>query len=424
MAARSIDQSPPESLARRAAELEADAVFWRQRFTQLLCHPAVEVPTALHGLALVLTGEAASLGSAVAGLARQIAPLLRAGRPVSIDLDDALGRRALCAHRLAAHLEHGLPAALRGLGVAPLRLSLSFAMRADPDLSALLALRRVAALGLPRLQIKLPPQGPRAHESAMLWRFATALAHREPGVELVYARSSRSACDLCAMEKPSAVLPEARFAVPSGSAWLLLRLRLDQVGLRTDQGRHLHGLLRDLIRFADNLLEVMDWHNAGTRSDAIGQRRLGIQLFGLSSLIDSTGCDPAAPATARWLTRRLRYLRHSLHRESRRLARERGAFPALDTRRLRAILLERYGSAGAQRLIERRAIRHRHLLLASPFALLPTHRGRYANREYLQLVPALRSADSIATYACPVDISLADYRQGLRLAWALAEHYD
>ncbi len=423
MAARSMDEQPPESLARRAAELEADPALWRQRFTQLLSHPAVRVPTAVHGLALVLDKDAAPLGSAVARLARQIAPLLRAGRPVSVDLDAALAG-AVCAYRLAAQLEYGLPAALRGLGVAPLRLSLSFAMRANPDLSALLALRRVAALGLPRIQIKLPPQGPRAHESAMIWRFATSLAHREPGVELVYARSSRSACDLCAMERPSAVLPEARFAVPSGSAWLLLQLQLDRVGLRTDQGRQLHGLLRDLLRFADNLLEVMEWHNAGTRSDAIGQRRLGIQLLGLSSLIDSTGRDPGAPTTAAWLTRRLQYLRHSLHRESRQLARERGAFPALDTRRLQAILLERYGAAAARRLIERRAIRHRHLLLASPFALLPTHRGRYANREYLQLVPALRSADSIATYACPADLSLADYRQGLRLAWALAEHYD
>jgi len=154
--------------------------------------------------------------------------------------------------------------------------------------------------------------------------------------------------------------------------------------------------------------------------DAVRNRRLAIRLEGLGNLVDAEAGNPAAPATALRLARRLRLLRNLLRRESASLARERGPFPALDTAPIMAALSQRYGEATARRLIGRRLLRHRHLLAGSPLALLPDCNPRYPRAAYLNLLPALAGVDSLAMYGDSQDLSVTELARTLQLGWAVS----
>jgi hypothetical protein len=420
MAARLLPTPSSSRLARLAARPEADRRHWARRFDRLLAHPAVSVPPLEQGLAL-MPGPAP--GVAIAALARSIAPLLRAGQRVCIDLDRALsGGRT--PSQLALLLESALPAALRGLGLAPSNLSLSFTVRAAASVDRLLALRRLAGLDGPRILLKLPDTAPSAPEAATLWRAAWQLSRQHPEIQLVLARSAGNACRLCGSEQPGAVLPGSGLAVPAGSAWLQIDLRVDQ--LRTSRAatnEHVR-MLRDLLRFADNLIDALDWGLPETAADARRQRRVAVRLQGIGQLVDDSGICPADARSAKRLAAQLRALRRVLDRESRLLALERGAFEGLDVQHLQARLAERFDAATAMRLIRRQSLRHRHLLMASPFALLPGTQPRFPARDYLNLVPALSVVDSIGTYARPPSLGFQEQRLALQLSWAVAERKD
>ena len=74
--------------------------------------------------------------------------------------------------------------------------------------------------------------------------------------------------------------------------------------------------------------------------------------------------------------------------------------------------------------LRRAGLRHRHLLVLSPWVVLPVGQPRYPLPSYLHLLPVLRHADTIAMHGherCRA-LPLATYRRLLQMTWAIGRN--
>lgn len=449
---------PDADLLQAASAIEADAAFWVAEFAWLLRHPALAGVGAAGSPLGPHTGagehavrfpaacaDAAWLGErSVHALARRIAPLLAGGGEVSVDLSVlAGGERSDTVRREQMRLVTGglaglLPAALARFGVAA--RGVVFSAGADhPGLGELLRLRACAGLGHPPVLLRLPDRlilALRGAESdgcadwpgdpLRMWQGLTSLAHREAGIHLVLQQTTRPACALAASERADAVLPASLFEVRAQTAWPALRLSLEALGADSPAAatRELRRLLAAGLRLADNLVEQVDWPAPELAQDAWVNRRLAVHLTGIGDLVDAWRLDPADFACARLVARWMRLARRLMRRESNALARERGPFPGLDLREIESTLSRSFGGEHARRLLRQAGLRHRHLLVLSPFSLFPQGRPRRPLPSYLHLLPALRWADTIALCGDGMAraLPLATYRRLLRMTWAIARN--
>lgn len=442
-----------ETLLATALGAELHPAQWHDGFRRLLAHPGIEPLGQPPGSRLTLSAicgqhatafprvsrdESWLAARSMAVLAHRLQPLLAAGAAVSVDLS-VLARQVEAAAPSAGDLglvtqglERVLPAMLRRGGAAAQGLVLS--VQADhPGLASVLRLRRCAALGHPEVAIRLPDALMRplcgaasaAEEHAVLWRWLTTVAHRDPGVHLLFERSTRPPCTLSVGEPGGTALPISLFEVGEDTAWLVIRLHLG--ALLADVGTapvHLRRLLRLLLRFADNLIEQLPWPGPLPAEDALVNRRLALHLVGLGDLVDDWQLDPADFATLRRIMRWYRLIRRILLHESHLLARERGPFPGLELRELGLRLRRSFGMSRARQLLRRVGLRHRHLLVLSPYDVFPARRPRLAPVSYLDLLPVLRFGDTIAMHGDGVASSLPDdiCRQLLQRSWHIADN--
>lgn len=453
-----------DGLVEAALAAERDCARQRAEFAWLVGHPAIGPVADGHAG----DGDAARLGvgniaaqhaarfpvvsgdadwlrhRSVAVVARRLAPLLAAGAEVGLDLsvlargDGPAGERREQMRLVATGLGAGLPGALRPFGVEARGLTLS-AGAEHPGLGELLALRGSAALGWPRIVVRLPdrlmtalqgtqvaePRGAGA-EALRLWHGLTGLAHREAAVRLVLQRTTRPACSLAGAEPVDAVLPVGLFEARAETAWLAVRLRLDALGAADPDAAlvELRRLLAAVLRLADNLVDHLDWPTPELAQDALVNRRLALHVTGIGSLVDRWGRDPADFATVAVVVRWLGVVRRLVLRESNLLARERGPFPGLELRELARTLASSVGEERARRLLRQAGLRHRHLLVMSPWDVFPATGARRPLPEYLHLLPAIRWADTIAMYGDGIRRALpvAAFRRLLRLTAAIAHN--
>jgi hypothetical protein len=440
---------------------EADRASWRREFRWFLAHPAIRAVGAIGDADQALTvgglsgqqvlrfpivsGDAEWLADrSMTVLARRLAALLSAGSSVSIDLssvarDDDAGRlRKEQLQLVSAGLEARLPAALQRRGVTA--QGLMFSVTADhPGLGSLLRLRESVSLGQPRVTIRVPDRlfallGKAAGAAAeswprdpqRLWSGLTELAHRDPGVALVLQHTTRPSCALAAGERGEAVLPRSRFETRAMTAWLAFEVdlaQLDMAGWQADL-RAVRRLLRAGLRLADNLMDQIEWSSPELGQDALVNRRLALHVTGFGDFIDRLGIDPAAFPAVREATRWMRLLRRLLMRESNLLARVRGAYPGLEVRDVESTLSRSYGDEYARRILRQAGLRHRHLLVLSPFDIFPRHTARHPPGAYLHLLPVLASADTVAMYGDGMGraLPLAAYRRLLQMTWAIARN--
>ncbi len=441
------------------AGVEANTRFWRAEFAWLLAHPAVAAvaPADAQPLTLrAMAGEHAMRFPLVSGdadwlrqrsmavVARRLAAHLAAGSRVALDVSAlARGEAAADLRReqmrlVAAGLREALPQSLSRYGVTAAGLVLS--LTADhPGLGALLGLRECATLGRPPVIVRIPDRvmlalgSARAHppvggpcDSLRLWRAITAVAHREPGVRLVLEHTTRPACALAWGERGDAVLPLSQFEVRAETAWLALRIRLDLLDLGSVRAglNELRRLLRAGLRLADNLVEQLDWPSPELAQDALVNRRLAVHVTGIGDLIDRWELDPAAFRSVKFAARWLAMVRRLMVRESNALARERGPFPGLELRDLAHSLALSLGDERARRLLRQAGLRHRHLLVLSPYSVFPERAPRRPLPDYLHLLPVVQAADTIAmrgdgvARALPLDA----FRRLLRTTWAIARN--
>lgn len=444
-----------------AAAVEPDSRYWRTEFAWLLRHPAIGpvADPAAEGAVLgpgnicgqhgtrfpVVSGDAEWLRQrSMTVVARRLGAHLAAGDHVALDVSTVARGEAPQSQRreqmqhLAAGLQHALPAALARYGVSAHRLVLSIG--ADhPGLGALLRLRECAAIGHPRIVVRLPDRlmqalsgtetgdGPAwPGDPLHLWQGLTTLAWREPGVSLVLGQTTRPACALAWAERSDTVLPLSRFEVRADTAWLTLALGIDLFDASSARSgwRELRRLLRAALRLADNLVDQLTWASCELAQDALVNRRLAVHVTGIGDLVDRCGMEPQTLGALNLAVRSVALLRRLMLRESNALARERGPFPGLELRELSHTLTRNFGEERARRLLRQAGLRHRHLLVLSPFSMFPRQAPHHALAAYLHLLPVIRTADTIAMYGEGMarTLPLPVFRRLVRMSWAIARN--
>jgi hypothetical protein len=374
-------------------------------------------------------------GRSINVLARRVAPAVAAGDAVCVDLTQLTrgvvpaGQNREYLRIVCEALETRLAPALGQYSVTPRRLS--FSLRADhPGLTELPRLRNAATLGSPAITIRLPdellPRISADDGPQRLWLGVTELAHRDPGVGLVLQGTTRQTCLLAASERSDAVLPRSLFEARADTAWLAVRINLAHLRLsaRSDGIMAIRRLLRAALRLADNLVDQMDWGSPELRQDAMLNRRLALHIDGIGDLVDQCRLDPDCVASARLAIRWASVLRRLMLRESNALARERGPFPGLAIGELESSLSTRYGAARAEQLLRQSRLRHRHILVISPYSVFPSEKANFPLPQYLHLLPVMRCADTIGMYGHGVRgaLSLPVFRRLLQMTWAIAHN--
>lgn len=236
-----------------------------------------------------------------------------------------------------------------------------------------------------------------ARETGASWAQLWTL-REDPAVHVACAAEVHSSCALLAAEPAATIVPGVHLQAPLASAWLprVLHLpdyadrdgRLDEPRLRSDAARAVDDGERGLARAV--------WPTPRMRYDAWLNRRLAIELTGLGTLVALRGRDPADFGTLLELGRVVALVRDALTRRSRELVAtagpvpvldESGRVPAMPNGRLRNDWQRRWRQA-----VEAAALRHRNLLVLSPWDLFPA--GAPAEYRYANLLPVLRFADA------------------------------
>jgi len=205
-----------------------------------------------------------------------------------------------------------------------------------------------------------------------------------------------SPCSLLAEEHADTLCLSTGMQVPLSSAWVSRQVDLASF-TRANGDIRLAALEETLVECVDSgdaMHDAAGWDNAGLRSDSRLNRRLAIAVSGWGTLVALRGANPAEFATLTVLEQLARHVREILETRSRVLAAEHGHCPVLD---LEGVHIGRYSDelmARWQSALADSAVRHRNLLMLSPWDVFP--RGQPADLRYMDLLPLLRSANSLS----------------------------
>ncbi len=234
-------------------------------------------------------------------------------------------------------------------------------------------------------------------------------------------------CALLSAEPAYCVQPLTALQIPAGSAWLPVRLELarftDATGAIALPA--LEHALRRCVRIGDALHDLVAWPTAQLRHDAWLNRRLAIELRGFGDLAVTSGLDPQHFKDLQELCDLLRWMRATLHEESRAIANEDGFLPAFrecdpSLKFPRGQLRNGWRTRWLE-AVQTQGLRHRNLITLSPWCVLP--RDGAAAYRYADLLPLLSFADAVA-FPPPPD--LAHWQRGEfiafhRRAWAVLQ---
>jgi hypothetical protein len=256
------------------------------------------------------------------------------------------------------------------------------------------------------------------------WSFLWRQRNTERPVMPVYGGIVRSACPLLADEVAATVLPGSGLHSPVNAAWLPITLPLTRFATSDGQIEWplLQAGIRQAVMLGEQMLDQVYWPDPGQRADARLNRRLAVEICAIGDLVVRQGEDPTRLECLNWLVEAIGRIRGQLHEESQRIAAEHGAIPALQE----ADHVSQW-SAGPHReswhqrwedALRRSAVRHRNLLVMSPYSLIPT--GASSAPAFSDLLPAIGLADAWS-FAAPADFhgwNAAEYRYFHRRARA------
>lgn len=242
-----------------------------------------------------------------------------------------------------------------------------------------------------------------------------------------YATHVLSPCPLLRAESATAVTPATGVQIPLGSAWLPLRLDVSQfVSHRGSMNEvAVEHALRRCVELGDRLHELIRWPTAQMRHDAWLNRRLAVIITGLGDLALRRQLDPRRFTSLDQVSQLLLWMRDVLLDRSRAIARTHRHLPALDegdpSRALPGGTTRNQWHERWLGAVDDVAIRHRNLLVLSPWAIFPS--GGPADYCYSDLLPLLRFADACALPP-PPDLScwnLNQFKEFHRYAWAVLQ---
>jgi hypothetical protein len=412
-----------ESLARAAAYRELQPAKWQQRFAGLLQAGLVRL-CAWPGREMSLRisrfpcGESTPL--LVSFCAERFREAQATGCLLSIDLSHARpDARSDTAGSWVRLFERQLAAELQSDRSNAPAVPVCFSVTEQhPDLEAIISLRHSSLLATVAIAVRygdcLMGSGTASARGQLLVRHS----HADFRLKLVPHMSLRPLTGLHAHEQGDSVMPSGMFEAAKDTAWLMLEVNAVQLAAAVRPREQLSLSLR----FADNLIDVIEWPRPVLQLDALLNRRVGLHITGIGDLLCDRGMSPHKPETFAWLNRWLGFVRRCLLRESRLLAAQRGPFPQLDADELIAELAPRYGADNARQLLKNSILRHRHVLALSPFALFPDKPATCPDSSWLNLIPALKYADALTMYGPdPRErLSASDWSRLLQLTGALA----
>lgn len=429
-----LESPPPPALPQRGDTAARRDVF---DLVRELREAGVE-PRILETAVGVTAGGAAitvpvreSLAAADGGEAlREVAALARARVPVTLCLRDLGGGDAAidALETFCTALRDRLP----GESLAPASIGVSMPSHVVP-LEAY-SLLTSALLGHGPRYVILDSLQMRHHDDRRTqraadrnWSFLWRRRAAGPAVAPAYAASVTTRCPLLGDEAATAVLPELGLQVPVGSAWLPLVIRLPDFSdgrgrLRWERLRH---ALTAAVELGERLLDRLAWPVASLARDAADNRRLAVDVRGIGDLVVERGAAPADLACLRWVEGVVARLQALVWARSRALARELGPLPSL-VRSEPTIGWRCDRSRSDWQLRWRRAladsgVRHRNLLVLSPYAVLPASAADAT--AYLDLLPVLQHADAFGFARPPAGCfrDPAEFARFHRRAWAVMQ---
>ncbi|MDH3266052.1 MAG: hypothetical protein OEM25_03710 [Gammaproteobacteria bacterium] len=316
-------------------------------------------------------------------------------------------------------------------GVSPAAIGIGVEVNDLPPQA--LWLRRCEALGdgslflLPGRALMCPNNRP--PERAGHDRFWLQMWHlrRATRLRVAYADAALSQCPLLSDERAGSILPTTAIQVPPGSAWIALRLDVSMFADgrgSTDDGALQQALCR-AVEVGEELHELMAWPNAQMRHDAWLNRRLAIMVTGFGDLLRLRGLDPCDFAALQDLSATVMWVQDVLLQQSQRIATKTDVLPALrqaDPSHALPVGPVRNNWRKRWRLaMEQAPIRHRNMLVLSPWSLFPA--GVAADIRYANLLPLLKYADACA-FSRPSDLShwsVAQLQSFHLRAWAVLQ---
>jgi hypothetical protein len=373
---------------------------------------------------VVLSSEAAT-----SQLRQQLQAVASSGSPLSVSISGlgsgtgAAGRFDRICQLLQAFQPH-MPKAHRSLHIAV------DAETASPD--ALLRVRE-AVLGAGHTYVLAGNARFRSDEKAALNtdddRFWAGLWRRQASqrTHVMLAPEVMPQCPLLSAETAKAVLPALGIQVPAGTSWLVMRLDVTRFAdthgaLRETELEH---ALHSCVDAGDALHDAASWPTSAMRQDAGLNRRLAIQVTGLGDLVELRKIDPCDVEALKTLDELLRWTRSTLQGRSHVIANARGLLPAIEqsdpSRLLPCAVVREDWRRRWRHTADETAVRHRNLLVLSPWSIFPT-RSR-ADFRYADLLPILLHAD-----ACAIQRSVSlshwyidEFKRFNQRAWAVLQ---
>jgi len=216
-------------------------------------------------------------------------------------------------------------------------------------------------------------------------------------IRLVYAPFVSSQCRLLPGETANGVIPCTDIQAPTGSAWV--NVPVDISSFADNDGdldeEALERTIRAGVEAGDETHSLARWPTAQMRHDGWLNRRLAINLAGIGTLVQRRDADATRFQTLEEMCRLIRRIRDVALTQSQCLASSKGNVPALeqgDPARLMPGGQSRDGwSRRWQQEVSATAVRHRNLLVISPWSIFPPD---VADLRYANLLPVLRYADT------------------------------
>jgi hypothetical protein len=191
---------------------------------------------------------------------------------------------------------------------------------------------------------------------------------------------------------------------PVETAWLPMDLDLADFtdGNGRVQWEALQRALEQAIDIGDRIYDHLHWPLPQQRSDAWQNRRLAISVSGIGDLVLERGADPADLRCLQWIDGTIARVHALLWNRSRALAQRTEPLPALlceaPAVRWDCDVKKSNWDLRWRRAVASSAVRHRNLLVMSPYSVLPARAESAAG--FADLLPVLHHADAFS-FACP-----------------------
>ncbi len=243
--------------------------------------------------------------------------------------------------------------------------------------------------------------------------------------QAVYAESVRSHCSLLADEKTASILPVLAMPVPAESAWLPVEMYLPDFA---DSRGHLimpavRAALRACLEASESLVPQLHWPSELQRLDSKTNNRVALLLTGIGDLVAGRGMQASEIHSLRWADSIVRAVQGELLNTSREMARNSDTLPSLlqsDPSNIWHNFEQQHNWSGRwHQTLQAEAVRHRNLLVLSPYSVLP--RGSKCSPDFTDLLPVLEHADAVSFCHAPTfaNWSVTEFSRFHRRAWAV-----